>query len=300
MTSNEDNTETVAKDDRSMARSLARLLGVFHNISYYAPEMKAFADVGLPEYWRAYMTYRSAPMGRVEPSVVAATFYNFAPPVVASALPSAWDSVTPQQAISLRDDCIDRALRRALGDMIHADEVVEAAELALAGIDGTSNGARPLFASHADLPVPDEPHLRLWHASTLWREHRGDGHNLALAAADIDGLECHVLLAAKGVGGQEIIEKIRGWSLPQWQAAQKSLAERGILDIAGGYTDAGKTVHDGIESQTDDLAREPRERLGPIRANRLTELMGPIVGRLIASGAVPGRWPPPIGKAQSV
>ncbi|MFD7429575.1 hypothetical protein ACFV6Z_21425 [Streptomyces sp. NPDC059818] len=27
-------------------------------------------------------------------------------------------------------------------------------------------------AAHAGLPVPEEPHLALWHAATLLREHR--------------------------------------------------------------------------------------------------------------------------------
>ena len=37
--------------------------------------------------------------------------------------------------------------------------------------------------------VPAEPLARLWHAATVLREHRGDGHIAALVAADIDGLQ---------------------------------------------------------------------------------------------------------------
>lgn len=275
------------------ARALARLLGVFHNISYYAPEMKAFADVGLPEYWRAYMAYRSAPMGQVNPSVVVATFYNFAPRVVAAALPSAWEGVTPQRAIDLRDECIDRALARALGATADREAIKEASDLALEGIDGVNAGARPLFAAHAQLPTPSEPFMRLWHACTLWREHRGDGHNLVLAAAGIDGIECHVLLAAKGVGTFEVISKIRGWTTEEWQAALGRLRARGLLDAEGQYTDAGRILREDIEARTDDIAAEPRSRLGSIKADRLIELMGPLVEQLIASGSVPGVWPPP-------
>ena len=271
---------------------MAKTLGVFHNISYYAPEMKSFADVGLPEYWRAYMAYRSAPMGQVSPSVVTATFYNFAPRVVAAAVPSAWDGLTPQGAIDLRDQSIDAALRRALGSLAGENTVLEAADLALRGIDGTDCAARPLFGAHTELPVPDEPHLRLWHAATLWREHRGDGHNLALAAADINGIECHVLLAAKGVGGQEIIEQIRGWTPDEWSEAQTRLVDRDLLGPDGSFTPAGEALRVEIEEHTDRLAAEPRERLGPEGSDRLVELMEPLVGQLISSGSVPGRWPP--------
>ena len=287
----------MADPQRSRARALAKTLGVFHNISYYAPEMKAFADVGLPEYWRAYMAYRSAPMGQVSPSVVTATFYNFAPRVVAEALPSAWEGITPQGAIDLRDQSIDAALRRALGSLADEPAVLEAADLALSGIDGTDCAARPLFGAHTELPVPAAPHLRLWHAATLWREHRGDGHNLALAAADIDGIECHVLLAAKGVGGQEIIEKIRGWTPDEWSSAQNRLADRGLLATDGSFTPDGESLRLDIEEHTDRLAAEPRERLGPESADRLVELMDPLVGQLISSGSVPGRWPPPADPA---
>lgn len=281
------------------ARSLAKLLGVFHNISYYAPEMKAFDDVGLHEYWRAYMAYRSAPMGQVAPSVVTATFYNFAPRVVAQAIPSAWEGITPSGAIDLRDDCIDRALRRGLGPLANGPEIAEAADIARQGIEGTDLAGRPLFAAHTELPWPDEPHRALWHGCTLWREHRGDGHNLALAAASLDGIECHVLLAAKGVGGLEIIEKIRGWTPDEWHAAATRLTERGLLDDAGGFTDEGRALRDRVELDTDRLASEPRLRLSTDQVERLLELMDPLVGQLISSGTVPGKWPPTVEKAQS-
>lgn len=278
--------------ERVRARGLAKTLGVFHNISYYAPEMKAFADVGLPEYWRAYMAYRSAPMGQVAPSVVTATFYNFAPRVVAEALPSAWDGITPQGAIDLRDGCIDAALTRALDGLLTDTSLAEAADLAMTGIEGTDCAGRPLFGAHAELPLPKKPHLRLWHAATLWREHRGDGHNLALAAAELNGIECHVLLAAKGVGAQDIIEKIRGWTTDEWSSAHARLVERGLLNPDGSFTDRGETLRNDIEAHTDLLAAEPRERLGPESSDRLVELMQPLIGQLISSGSVPGRWPP--------
>ena len=46
---------------------------------------------------------------------------------------------------------------------------------------------RPLYAGHADLPWPDEPLLELWHAASLLREHRGDGHIAALLHAGLTG-----------------------------------------------------------------------------------------------------------------
>ncbi len=272
------------------ARTIAKLFGTFHNISYYAPEMKAFADVGLPEYWRAYMAYRSAPMGRVPASVVESTFYNFAPAHVQAAVPSAWDTTTLDQVLELRDQCIDLALHRALGD-VAPDLLLEASDLALTPIMACAAGARPLFAAHRELPIPETPLLRLWFAATLWREHRGDGHNIALASAGIDGVECHLLLAAKGVGDQAIIEKIRGWSSADWDAARVRLVDRDLLTTSGEFTDQGRQLRADIESHTDQLAAPPRLLLGD-DTDRVIALVEPLVGQLISSGSVPGRWPP--------
>lgn len=277
------------------ARALARSVGIFHNISYYAKEMKGFVDLGLPEYWRAYMAYRSAPMGMVAPSVVTATFYNFAPSVVAAAIPSAWETTTPADVLSRRDQLIEAALERALGPLGSAPGVGEAADLLLEGIDAADVGARPLFAAHAELPIPEQPLMRLWHGCTLWREYRGDGHNLALASQEIDGVACHVLLTAKGVGGFEIINKIRGWSAEEWAAAVEDLSDRGLVDSSGAFTPAGRSLRSEIELETDRLSAAPRVALGEAAAARLVELMDPLVERLVSTGAVAGQWPPPKG-----
>jgi Helix-turn-helix family len=62
-------------------------------------------------------------------------------------------------------------------------------EATAADLDQTG---RPLAAVKAERTVPDEPLARLWHAATLLREHRGDGHVAALIAARLDGAEALV------------------------------------------------------------------------------------------------------------
>ena len=57
---------------------------------------------------------------------------------------------------------------------------------------------RPLFAAHAALPWPDEPLLQLWHAQTLLREFRGDGHVACLLSEGVGPLDALVLHAATG------------------------------------------------------------------------------------------------------
>jgi hypothetical protein len=59
---------------------------------------------------------------------------------------------------------------------------------------------RPLYAGHAGLDWPDAPHVAAWHAATLLREHRGDGHIAALVAAGLSGIDALVTHVATGQG----------------------------------------------------------------------------------------------------
>lgn len=278
---------------RPPARALARELGLIHNIAYYSRETRDFAAIGLAEFWRAYVAWRCAPIGAIGPKAATAVLYNFAPRMVEDALPSAWATTDPAAVLTLRDDCLDRALRRGLGTLASSADVREAAILAEQGVIDADPAGRPLFAAHLDLPPPAEPHMRLWHACTLWREHRGDGHNIALAAAQIDGVEAHVLLAARGVGNARTIEQIRGWNSSEWAGAVERLAARGLVTAAGGSTDAGLELRRDIENHTDALTEGPREALGPARVARLVELAAGIAAQLVDVGAVAGKWPPP-------
>ena len=284
--------DEVEDHERRRARTLARLCSVFHNLSYYCPEMREFAAVGLPEYWRAYVAYRSAPLGPVPAPVVTAAFYNFSPRVIEAAIPSAWDRLTPARVLDLRDELIDRALRRILGPAVDDAALARAASLARRGIERSDAAGRVLFAAHQALPWPEEAHGQLFRAATLWREHRGDGHNIALAAADIDGLECHVLLGGKGVVTREVIGKIRGWTAQEWDAAQQRLVKRGVLEPDGRFTAAGRVLHADIEAHTDTLSAGPRRALGADDCDELIEVLEPYVARLVEHGGVPSSWPP--------
>jgi hypothetical protein len=282
----------VEDHERRRARTLARLCSVFHNLSYYCPEMREFASAGLPEYWRAYVAYRSAPLGPVPAPVVTAAFYNFSPRVIGAAIPSAWDGLTPARALDLRDELIDRALRRILGPAVHDPALARATSLAREGIDGCDAAGRVLFAAHQALPWPEDAHSQLFRATTLWREHRGDGHNIALAAAGIDGLECHVLLGGKGVVTREVIGRIRGWTAEEWDGAQQRLVERGLLEPDGRFTAAGRAFHADLEARTDTLSAGPRRALGADGCDELIDALQPYVNRLVEAGEVASSWPP--------
>jgi hypothetical protein len=270
-------------------QELARRVSVVHNLVYYCPEIRRFADAGIPGWWNAYFAYRSAPMGPVPASVVVATFYNFAPAMVGRAIPAAWAALTPTQALDLRTSAVEEALRRVFPN---PDALAAAALLARPAIDGVDGVARPLYAATAALDWPAEPHLALWHACTLLREHRGDSHNLALAAAEVDGVECHVLMAGRGHGNKTSILPIRGWTSDEWDAAVQRLAGRGWVGPDGALTRAGREARAAIETHTNRLAAAPVRRLGDGLDTLLVQL-DPLVAALHERGGVPGVWPPP-------
>lgn len=280
-------------DERPPARTIAKQLGLIHNIAYYSRETRDFAALGLAEFWRAYVAWRCAPLGAVGPATATAALYNFAPAMVGDALPSAWQTTDPSAVLAMRDDCMSRALDRGLARFDNPESIAAAARLARQGIEAADPAGRTLFAAHVDLPWPESPAMQLWHACTLWREHRGDGHNIALAAAGIDGIEAHVLLAARGVGNAATIEQIRGWNSTQWADATERLVQRDLVTESGQATTSGRRLRDEIELHTDELSRAPRQALGTAGLAQLISLTEPIASHLVKVGSVVGKWPPP-------
>ncbi len=272
-------------------RALARVFNAVHNVTYYADEISAFKDAGMRGWWMAYFAYRAAPMGPVPAEMVVATFYNFAPRMVQRAVPAGWDVMAPEQIIALRDRCVDQALRRLLTGHLDDSALAAAAQLARQAIDGCIPSGRALYAGYAALPWPDAPHSVLWHACTLLREHRGDSHAIALAAAGIDGVEANVLMVARGHGNKASILPIRGWTSAEWDVAVARLVERGWLNPNGTFTDQGQAGRREIEAHTDRLANEPYQRLGSQANQRLIELTGPYID-LLQRGGITIAWPP--------
>ncbi|MEM9565229.1 MAG: hypothetical protein AAGA93_21585 [Actinomycetota bacterium] len=280
--------------DGRPVRRLARQVEAIHTVAYYSPEIGRLTDDGYRGWWHAYFAYRAAPMGPVPASVVTATFYNFAPRMVERAVPGVWGILTPAEILARRNELVAEALGRIWADGRLDAELAEAAELSARAVAAIEIEARPLAAAHAELPWPDgSPALRLWHACTIWREYRGDGHNLALAAAGVDGLESHLLMAAHGHGNQATITGIRGWTDEEWAAAGERLTSRGILVADGTYTDAGRRFRSDVEGATDERSAGPLDRLEPDEVARLQDLLGVITADLLECGAVPGVWPPP-------
>src|SRR5579875_1493474 len=208
----------------SAARVMWTLYEPLHAVTYFAPAGRAaFEEAGLRGFWRGYFAGRAAPLGPAGAAVVCASFYNFAPAMVARALPGVWELITPGAALQARLTGAAGALRELLAGQERAAE--RAAEL-LEQITGTLDCAgRVLGAANTALPAPGDPLARLWQAATVLREHRGDGHFAALLAADIDGCEALVLRCGLDLR-REDIQPVRGWTDEQWDGARARLAGR--------------------------------------------------------------------------
>ena len=269
---------------------LARGLEPLHAMTYFAPETEQhLTAAGLKPGRMSYFAGRSAPMGAVGAGVVTATFYNFNPTLVARSIPSAWTLADPATLVAARFAAVDEALRRMLGDeAVASPEVDEAARLARRAAEACTPDGRPLAAAHMDLDWPVEPHLVLWHALTILREHRGDGHITQLLAAELDGCEALVSYTATGRGFvTPFAMGSRGWSQEQWDAAEERLRGRGVLDADGALTEAGKALRKRIEDDTNRLGAAPWAHLGAEGAARLGELGGTLVRALLTAGCFP-------------
>jgi hypothetical protein len=280
--------------DAAVARTLWHRLEAVNAVTYFSPECReAPEQLGLTEFWMGYFACRAAPMGPVGPEVVEATFYNFHPRRVRGAIPEAWTRVDPAALVSARAAAAAAALRRLLGDETAehlARAVVDPLHRVIAGAPGAG---RPLFAANAAVARPADPVAALWQAATTLREHRGDGHVALLTAAGLDGCEVHVLFAACEGVDPRLYEQSRGWSVEDWLAADDRLAARGLLSAGGVATDAGRSLRDGVERRTDELALAPFVALGADAVTDLLRVLEPAAARVAAAGEI--MFPNPMG-----
>jgi len=253
---------------------------------YFAPEAtESYTRLGLRSE-AGYFASRSAAMGAVGADTVIATFFNFHPGLVREAIPSAWDAAPPAAVLGARLDAADAALRRMLGDAVDSAEMARAAGLARSAAERAAARyeGRPLFAAHAGLPWPDRPHLVLWHAQTLLREFRGDGHIAALVQHDLDPVEALVLHLATGDLPEAFLRATRGWPDDDWEAGVDRLVARGLVTRVEPseahraslvLTDDGTTLRQGIEEETDRSAVHAYEDLGEAGCAELRALVRP-------------------------
>jgi hypothetical protein len=252
--------------DAYAAGQLSRSLDRLHSVSYFLPAAnEKFGELGMNTRMH-YFASRAAP------------------------IPAAWDLASPTTVTRIRYEIIDAALPRVLGeDLAHSSAVARGAEMLRRTAEAIPNGdGRPLYAAHAELDWPDAPYVQLWHAITLLREYRGDGHIAALVTNGLNGLESLVTHTAMGIGFKaDFARLLRGWSDEQWAEAVEGLRARGLLDAAGELTDDGTKLRSKVEDLTDQLAYTPWRTLSDDQASDLVGLAILVRDAVRATGLMP-------------
>jgi len=182
--------------------------------------------------------------------------------------------------VAARFEAVDGACRRLLGDeVVGSADMRRAAELArtAAEVAATRVEGRPLAAAHAELAWPEAPHLVLWHAQSILREYRGDGHIALLVTHGLSGIDALITHGAAGDVAPRLLQSSRGWSDQQWADAVVSMRQRGWLDDgeALGLSPWGAAQRQEIEDQTDALATAPYAALGDEGCAELRALARP-------------------------
>src|SRR3954466_15196382 len=227
---------SLSLDDPALARQMWSLYEPIHVVTYFTPEARAaYEAAGLRGFWRGYFAGRAAPRGPIDAAPVVASFFSFAPQMVERALPDIWTRISPEDALRVRAEGAVAALRTLLPD---ADEVMpEIADLLEAATLRLDCAGRVLAAANVALPKPAEPWARVWQATTVLREHRGDGHVAAQVAADVTGCEALVWRSAYDLV-RDHLQPNRGWTDEEWAATRDRLIARGWLNDDGKPTEA--------------------------------------------------------------
>jgi hypothetical protein len=275
--------------DPSIARRTFRSVEPIHGMIYFSPDAHAeYTRLGLKGRRMGYFASRSAAMGAVPADVVVATFFNFSPQVIRPVIPAAWAIASPEAILEARLSAADSSLRSALGTDLGGPGVEEAATLARRAAERACERpeGRPLFAGHASLPWPDEAHLVLWHAETLLREFRGDGHVGVLMAEGLDPVEVLVIHAATGEVAADVLRATRAWDDAAWDAGVERVRGRGWLESGDELTltPAGRGHRQAVEDRTDRLAVWAYEALGEEGCARLRQAARPLSRAVIDSG----------------
>jgi hypothetical protein len=202
---------------------------------------------------------------------------------VARHIPKVWRTTTPDAAIAAREAGCVKALRRILGDHVDTPAFARAADLLLDAATSAPFEGRPMYAALRAIPTPEDAMARLFHAASLLREHRGDGHIAALMVEGVGGLEAHVLFALDMGMPAEKFGRIHHLPAAQLAAVIDGLRGRGLIGGDGWLSDRGRAVRQRVEELTDDLAAKPYEGLELRELDELVDALEPLATLLLAA-----------------
>jgi hypothetical protein len=192
------------------------------------------AQLGL-DFLTSYVGGRGAVLGEPTGAVVAAAFAWFEPGLVTALWEAARSAVTHDRLVRARDESTVASLR----DVLAGENPGEVAGLLADAAEPADGMGRPLFSGLRAAGRPQDPVHRLWWACGLVREHRGDSHVAAAAAAGLSAVEMNVLTELWI--GMPLLSYTgtRGWPPDAMQHAVGRLESRSWVRD-GGLTDEGR------------------------------------------------------------
>lgn len=272
-----------ALDWSSPGRRLRDAIEPLATICFWSePAYEAYAELGL-DFLQGYVYGRGCVLGDVEPSVAAASFGVFEPGLIADLFRSGRQTCGVAEVRAAKERGAVAALRECIGHPSDLAEVVAVLRRATEAIDPTG---RALHAGLTSLPWPEGLIGQLWHACSILREHRGDGHLAALVAAGIDGVQANQLTEL-WVGWDPLTYTgSRAWSPEAMSAGNSTLEARGWV-ADGRLTAAGTRARHDLEEATDRSAQRAVDAMG--------DDLEPVVARLDtwAQQVIDRGWFPP-------
>jgi len=281
------------------ARRLAAALEPIAGQVYCSPECHAgyerlgfsaspgnLGTVALPD-GPAYFTSRGSLLGQVPGTVVAAAFAVFNPAVVVPAVELGWSLADAETICTARTTGAIGQLTRILGS---APAGIDRANdlLARAGATLRPEG-KPLFAGLLALELPAEEIGAMWRLADRLREYRGDAHTASWTSVGLDATEIGLLTELYWGLPLRTYIRTRAWSDEQLDAAERRLADRGLI-AGGALTDAGHRCREGVEEVTDQQCRPIIEALGD-DLDELIDVLAPWGAAIRDAGGYPAAGP---------
>ncbi len=262
-----------------------------HDLTYFAKECRAsYKQLGVADSWARYFGGRAAPLGRVEPGIVTAVFYSFAGRNVAAAIPSVWETATPDQFVEARFHGLMAAWDRIMDQSPLAPDqevVVRAGQIADKAANNGDTSGHPLYAANLSVQPLDDPVSKLFHAATLIREYRGDCHNNLLAVNQIGGCQAHILMVAIGAEERSAAQKSRGYTDAEWMEGSEELIARGLIDQDLNIKPEGRAFRSELELRTNLLMTTLFDAVTDAELGELQALTAPIEMAIAESSSLP-------------
>ena len=221
----------------------------------------------------------------MSPAVVVAAFGVFDAAMITDGLLAARSVASHQAVLSSREAGAASGLAAATASIDSAtiESLGRRLTEALSTLDGA---ARPLFSGLRGLPTPVDPYAKLWRATEMAREHRGDGHLAACVAAGLDGVEMNILTELWLDYGFGEYSTTRGFSADRLAEGAAGLNERGWLTYGHELTVAGRRARENIEQATDASQQALIDALGADLEGVIASA-GTVGAAVLASQAAP-------------